>query len=129
MAKENPDWLTGGTGEGWDAFRDRTPEEIATANEEAMIAEYEEAKLVHDVMRNGRGPELMELLRERTLMIPATRMTGVLARELLEIPVTPEQWLWIRTGMNIVFNYFEAEIVKAERGPPRVVAETGGQDA
>lgn len=70
----------------------------------------EQARLFFDVFATGRGPELLEFLRVRTIDVDLMNLQGVLAGETREIPVSPELWAYHRNGQNSVVRYIETQI-------------------
>jgi hypothetical protein len=67
------------------------------------------AMMVHTVLTSGRGPELLDYLRSRTI-----DQTSLLSHELsldpLTIPIAPEHWVFIREGENRVIRHLEGLI-------------------
>lgn len=109
--------------EGWDALNQQgaTPEE-AKADTKALLAEYETAKLFFEVFAAGRGPELIEHLRAVLFETPIYS-TNAIAFNDLQIPLTPDQWCWVRVGQNSVLHHIRAMVAKALEGPPDVEAK------
>lgn len=112
-AGDNPfAWLGGGDDPG-DARE-------ALAQNEAMIeaakqAAREEARLFLDVFGTGRGPILLELLREKTIERDLMVASLTIGNETREIPVNPAEWAYHRNGQNSVVRYIETQVREAMR--------------
>jgi hypothetical protein len=124
MPRELP-WL--GPVGGWDAVNATgLTREQADKRQEEILAGYDEARLVFDVLGRGRGPELLAVLQGRLIETPVFRLGGQIGHNTIEFPITPEQWLWIRAGQNSVFFWFRDMLAAAIAGPPEVAADMEG---
>lgn len=100
-----------------------TPDERAVdlanreANEAARLADYENAKLFFDVLMTGRGPELMEHLRNSTIEVPLMEVSGSLVRG--EVALGPDQWAFLREGQNSIVRYMESRCRDAMKEPEK----------
>jgi hypothetical protein len=129
MAKAPPTWLQ--SPEGWGALNNSGATEAEAASDtRALLAEYELAKLFFDVFSGGRGPELLRHLEEVLFFTPIYA-TNAIAFNDLQIPLTPEQWCWVRVGQNSVLHHIRAMLVKAVDGPPGIetTERTDGQQS
>lgn len=86
----------------------------AFTDQQAMQAEarrffLEQAQLFFDVFRVGRGPELLEHLRTRTIEMPLMVVNGVVGSA-PEIGLGPAEWAYYREGQNSVIRYIETMI-------------------
>ena len=113
--KEPLSWLQ--SPEGWDGLNAQATEGEERADVKALLAEFEVAKLFHAVFVGGRGPELLAHLRERLFRTPIYSINAIGFNE-LQMPLTPDQWCWMRVGQNSVLHHVEAMIDKAIDGPP-----------
>jgi len=104
-------WLTGSGPE--------TPQEAEAANDElaraAQLAAIEDAKLFHDVFANGRGPEMLEWLRNHTIEIPLMSFSGTFGGG--EVSLSTSDWAFFRTGQNSVTHLIEHQIRVATTPP------------
>lgn len=129
MADDPRSWLQ--HPEGWDALNQNAPTaEEAQQTTRGLLAEFETAKLFYEVMAAGRGPELLEHLEDVLFRNPIYS-TNAIAFADLQIPLSADQWCWMRTGQNSVLHHIRAMLVKAVNGPPQVEQETknGEQEA
>ena len=100
-------WL--GQEEARDAFQQN--DEMQQAAARFML---EQGKLVFDVLGMGRGPELLELLREQTIEKPLMVVHGTIGSA-PEIGLGPAEWAYYREGQNSVIRYLETMIAYVER--------------
>lgn len=114
-------WLPGSNVEDGDDARE------AFANNEAMLeaakrAQREKARLFYDVFMNGRGLELLELLRAETVDLDLMAVSPVIGNHLREMGVNPAEWAYHRNGQNSVVRYIEtmcqaAVLAETEENP------------
>ena len=104
----------------------RTPEEREAAaanremNEDAAQAAREEARLFADVFNTGRGPELLYLLRNRTIEVGLMEVTRSTVRG--EVALSPADWAYVREGQNSVIRMIEEQVrIALIPEPPRAV--------
>jgi len=83
--------------------------------EAATRALREKARLFYDVFGVGRGPELLELLREETVDLDLMAVSPVIGAHLREIGVKPSDWAYHRNGQNSVVRYVETMVREARR--------------
>jgi hypothetical protein len=110
-----------------------TPEEreVSAQNEEAMRdarnAAREEAQLFADVFQHGRGPELLELLRDRTIEVPLMDVSRSIVRG--EVALSPAEWAYVREGQNSVIRHIQDQIRIAltPEEDPQPAATTEGE--
>lgn len=113
-------WLGGATETGDDG---RNPiEDNAAMMEAAKRMQREKARLFYDVFGQGRGPELLELLRTETVDLDLMSVTPVIGNHLREMGVGPAEWAYHRNGQNSVVRYIETQIrtaalVETEENP------------
>lgn len=118
--------------EAFDWLRDQmTPDEKAVdaanreVNEEARLADFENAKLFADVLMHGRGPELMEYLRNCTIEVPLMEVTGSLVRG--EVALSPDHWAYLREGQNSIVRYMESRVRDAMKEPEPAPQQMEGE--
>lgn len=125
MAERNPlDWLKT---EGWPALNPEATDAEKLAATKALLEEFETAKLFHAVFAFGRGPELLDHLRAVTIETPIYARDQI-AFNALEIPLSPEQYVWVRVGQQSVFHHIRAMLMKAVEGPPDVEGDQRNGD-
>lgn len=119
-------WLRSEQASGWgDVNREGLSKEEADEQQAALLLQWEMAKLAHDVFAIGRGPELLEHIRDMTIEWPMVRVSGAVGHADLDMAITPDQWLWIRTGQNSMYFWLRGLLEQARKGPPRVAAADG----
>lgn len=90
-------------------------EENEAMLEAARRALREKARLFYDVFGVGRGPELLELLREETIDLDLMAVGPVIGGHLREMGVSPADWAYHRNGQNSVVRYLETMVREARR--------------
>lgn len=75
---------------------------------EHNLKQLEDARLFFDVFGHGRGPELLEHLRDCTIELSLLSMTG--STLYTEIGLSPEQWAFLREGQNSLVRYIEKQL-------------------
>lgn len=83
-------------------------EQNEAMQEAAKQAMREKARLFYDVFGVGRGPELLELLRNETVDLDLMAVSPVVGGHLREMGVNPAEWAYHRNGQNSVVRYLEA---------------------
>lgn len=78
--------------------------------EDAARRQREFARLFHDVFATGRGPELLELMRECTIELDLMNVSRVIGTEQREVPVNPSEWAYHRNGQNSVVRWIEENL-------------------
>jgi hypothetical protein len=109
------------------AAGDPTPEEVQAleaATEAAELKALETARMVHQVMREGRGPEFMEWLRSITVEVQLIDINGVYGVGNHSLPMTAAEWALYRDGQNSFYHLIKALVKMAEDGVSR---ETEGK--
>lgn len=81
---------------------------------QALQAQRELARLFYDVFGEGRGPELLERLRDTTIEMPLMSVNGVLGSQ-PEIGLGPAEWAYYREGQNSVVRFIELQMRNALR--------------
>jgi hypothetical protein len=115
MSGLNLDWLGG-------ADQPTSEEDLAEQKRqmEAMAqAERELNALVLSVFGTGRGPELLEWLRDNTVECSPLKINngaGQIAGN--EFPIQPSDWLMIRAGQNSIVHELERRIAIARKPEP-----------
>lgn len=84
----------------------------ALAENQKMIDEADRqmrelARLFYDVFAVGRGPELLDYLRRRTIEQPLMVATLTIGNEERQLPVNPSEWAYHRNGQNSVVHFIE----------------------
>lgn len=102
------DWLPGYNQNSEDA-RDALAQNEEMLKQAAMAAR-EEARLFFDVFSVGRGPELLEYMRSRTIEVDLMNLSRVIGTEAREVPVNPAEWAFHRNGQNSVVRWIETMI-------------------
>lgn len=111
MSNSGFDWLKGAIpGGGLPEAEDAN----AIEEQKAMLAEIERqqqelAHMVHSVLTTGRGPELLDYLRMRTIEM-ASAVDPQASIEAPSIPLNPAEWLFVREGQNSVTRHLEGLI-------------------
>lgn len=90
----------------------------ALAENQKMIEEADRqmrelARLFFDVFQQGRGPELLEYLRRRTIEQPLMVASLTIGNDQRELPVNPSEWAYHRNGQNSVVHFIETMIALA----------------
>ncbi len=90
--------------------------------EAAKRMQREKARLFFDVFGQGRGPELLELLRSETVDLDLFMVSPVIGNHLREMGVNPSDWAYHRNGQNSVVRYIEtmcqaAVLAETEENP------------
>lgn len=88
--------------------QDAAHENMALAHEH-NLKQLEDARLFFDVFGHGRGPELLEHLRDFTIELSLLQGVGR-SPVMLEIGLSPEQWAFLREGQNSVIRHIEAQL-------------------
>lgn len=119
-------WTEQPSAEGW-AGMEPSPEqraELEQANADAVQAQYENDKMIFDVLTTGRGPEFLKWLETITIRQPSfvASLQEVAPGNVSILPA--EQQGFFREGQNSMFRYFEAAIDRAKAGPPVAIAST-----
>ena len=108
-------WLPGAE----DAPNDPDGRDAIAMNEamqaKALEAFRESCRLFHDVFGTGRGPELLELLREKTIELDLMNVSATIGNGDREIPVNPAEWAYHRNGQNSVVRWIETMCREARR--------------
>lgn len=81
--------------------------------EAAAQAMREQAKLFLDVFGQGRGPELLEMMRAYTVDLDLFAVSSVIGNELREMGVNPAEWAYHRNGQNSVVRWIEQQLYNA----------------
>lgn len=90
-------------------------EDNEAMNKAAAAAYREQARLFYDVFGVGRGPELLDHLRSRTIEVDLMIVSATIGSETREIPVNPAEWAYHRNGQNSVVRYIETMVREAMR--------------
>lgn len=106
--------------------------EQAKAEQAAQMAAMQQAEdelnaLVADVLRNGRGPELLQWLRDCTIETSLLKMNnaaGQIAGN--EFPLSPAEWAYVRAGQNSVVHELERRIYLALQPAPTPAPQPEG---
>lgn len=111
-------WLPGGENMPDESARDAV-EQNEQMMQAAIVMQREEARLFYDVFMTGRGPELLQLLREKTIEVDLMQVSAVIGNGLREMGVNPSEWAYHRNGQNTVIRYIEtmvrtAALIEAE---------------
>lgn len=93
-------------------------------NEAVELARMEEARLFFAVFGTGRGPELLDLLRGKTIELPLMDVSGSLVRG--EVALSPAEWAYVREGQNSIVREIEAQLKLATRPPETPAAQPEG---
>lgn len=104
-------WLPGGLGGDGEA-RD-APEQNKAMIEAAAQQQRETAKLFLDVFGQGRGPELLELMRAYTVELDLFVVSPTIGNAQREMGVNPSHWAYHRNGQNSVVRWIEQELFNA----------------
>lgn len=122
------DFLNSG---GWDAINQATqqPEKTPDEVKDELLAEYELASMVSATFASeGPGRAVLAELRANTIDKPTLNAgPPSLVHTMMDMQITPEQWLWMRAGQNSVIHWIEAQILKAIEGPPEFEDESEGE--
>lgn len=110
---------------GWLASETPTPEDANRMTEDARRANLELAALFYDVLGTGRGPELMEHLRDCTIEVGLLDQQRSAVRG--DLALTPEQWFCIREGQNSIVRMMEDQI-RIALTPVEQPAQQEGED-
>jgi len=123
--KDPMSWAEKPSADGWDNLNGSPAEqaEASKAAEDAALAQYENDKMIFDVLATGRGLEFMDWLERVTIRQP-TFVAGAQEVEPGSLTILPaEQQGFFREGQNSMFRYFEAAIKRAQAGPPTAQAQ------
>lgn len=98
--------------------------EQAKAEQAAQMAAMQQAEnelnqLCAEVLRNGRGPELLQWLRDCTIESPLLKLNnaaGQIAGN--EFPLSPAEWAYVRAGQNSVIHELERRVYLALQPAP-----------
>ena len=97
----------------WLETFENNPEDILEQNQEAMKAalnaQLETAKMIREVMTDGRGPEFMDWLEGMTRRAPLLKVSSSIPVG-NEIALSPADWAYIRAGQNSVLEELERMI-------------------
>ncbi len=104
-------WLPGGLG-GEGEARD-APEQNKAMLEEAARQRREVSRLFHDVFGQGRGPELLELMRAYTIELDLFVVSTTIGNAQREMGINPSDWAYHRNGQNSVVRWIEQELMNA----------------
>jgi hypothetical protein len=100
-------WMPGGNSDG--EARDAMEQNEAMI-EKAAQEQREFAKLFLDVFGQGRGPELLELLRVHTIELDLFVVSPTIGNALREMGVNPSEWAYHRNGQNSVVRWIEQQL-------------------
>lgn len=89
------------------------PERNKEMMEAAARIKREQAKLFLDVFGQGRGPELLEMMRAYTVDLDLFVVSPVIGNELREMGVNPAEWAYHRNGQNSVVRWIEQQLYTA----------------
>lgn len=123
------DWLFG-QGNNPDGLPEET--EAAKAEQARQLEAMQQAErelngLVAEVLRNGRGPELLQWLRDCTIEAPLLKLNnaaGQIAGN--EFPLSPAEWAYVRAGQNSVVHELERRIAEALKPAPAPAPQPEG---
>lgn len=120
--------------EGW-AGVDGTPQPQTEAQQNAANQErqeaYELASAVLATFGTPTGKRVLAEMRAASIEKPVLTVNRSLVDRMLEMQITPEQWLWLRAGQNSVIHWVDEQIVRALEGPPvdeQPVADEGTEE-
>lgn len=97
------DWAAAGLDENNEAIQ-QNAEQIEAHN----IAVMEEAKLVHAVLSEGRGHELLQYLEDCTTEIPLLQVSRTVGGG--EINLSTSDWAYYREGQNSIVRMLKAKM-------------------
>lgn len=84
----------------------------AEAMREARLRQVETSRLFFDVFGTGRGPELLQWLRDRTIEVSLINVSGAMVSG--EIALSPADWAYIREGQNSLIREIERQLLIAK---------------
>jgi hypothetical protein len=121
------DWLRtlGAPDDGLPADTEEAKAEQQRQLEAMQQAERELNGLIAEVLRNGRGPELLQWLRDCTIESPLLKLNnaaGQIAGN--EFPLSPAEWAYVRAGQNSVIHELERRIYLALHPAPTPAPQT-----
>lgn len=123
------DWLfPQGAPDGLPADTEEAKAEQQRQLEAMQAAENELNQLVASVLRNGRGPELLQWLRDCTIESPLLKLNnaaGQMAGN--EFPLSPAEWAYVRAGQNSVIHELERRIALAMQPAPEPAQKPEGE--
>lgn len=108
MSNDPYEWMRGAIG----APSDEQLEGQKDTLDAIERAAVEEARLFFDVFTQGRGPELLQWLRDHTIEVPLLDVSGSLVRG--EVALSPADWAYVREGQNSVTRLIETMIARAQ---------------
>ncbi len=91
-------------------------DQLEEAKQAAEIEQLNTARMIHQVMHEGRGPEFLEWLRSITVEVQLIDINGVYGVGNHSLPLTAEQWALYRDGQNSFYHLIKACIKAAEDG-------------
>lgn len=94
------------------------------AVEDAAQAQLDFALLVAEVFMNGRGPELLQRMRELTIELPLMDAGNSIVRG--DLMLSPSDWAYVREGQNSYQRFIEDQIRYAQN-PPKAEQPKEGQ--
>lgn len=101
-------WYPPSEGEARDA-----PAQNEAMMEAAAQARREFSKLFLDVFGQGRGPELLEVMRASTIELDLFVVSATIGNAHREMGVSPAEWAYHRNGQNSVVRWIEQELFNA----------------
>lgn len=81
---------------------------IEVENDEDQAQRIEDARIFFDVFGTGRGPELLEILKHKTVY--ASTMNQAVAITDSDIPLNPGEFMALREGQNALIRFIERQI-------------------
>ncbi len=100
-------WLSPGANE--EDARDAADQNKEMTEAVAQIMR-ERSKLFLDVFGQGRGPELLELMRAATVELDLFAISKSINDEHREMGVGPAEWAYHRNGQNSVVRWIEQQL-------------------
>lgn len=100
-------WLPGAEDQG--EARDTFDQNEAMLKEAAQ-KQREFARLFFDVFMTGRGPELLQVMRDSTIELDLMAVSPVIMNGMREMGVGPAEWAYHRNGQNSVVRWIETMI-------------------
>lgn len=98
-------WLMQGHGT---AEEEAAVREAQDLNADAAREVQEKARLFADVFLHGRGPELLQELRNSTIEVPLMNVSRSFVSG--EVALSPADWAYVREGQNSVIRLIEEQI-------------------
>ena len=83
-------------------------EKIKADNEADREQQIADARIFFEVFGTGRGPELLEILKHKTVYASTMERSGAICDA--DIPLNPGEFMAMREGQNALIRFIERQI-------------------